>query len=114
MHTIISLSLLFILVSCGTTRIIHVDAVNEKRFLHDQKIRAGMTHREVMREFGSPDMVKDSDYNRATAIEWVYYHKMFCGHLSDRCYIFFDKEDRVVDHFNFRMEVSNRYVNLRD
>jgi hypothetical protein len=114
MH-IILISLLFIFVSCSTTKhIVHVDPVNEKRFLHDQKIKAGMTHKEVMLMFGSPDEAMEAHYIKAASIKWVYYRKMFCAHQSDRCYVTFDRENRVIDHFNFRMEVSNRYVNLRD
>jgi hypothetical protein len=115
MHTIISISLLFILVSCSTTKhIIHIDEVNMKRFKHDQKIYAGMTHAEVMARFGSPDEAMEAHYIKAASIKWVYYRKMFCAHQSDRCYVTFDRENRVIDHFNFRMEMSNRYVNLQD
>jgi hypothetical protein len=114
MLKLITLSLLFLITSCATKTIIHVDPVNEKRFLHDQKIKAGMTQREVIQMFGSPDEVIQTNYIKAASIEWVYYRKMFCAHQSDRCYVTFDREDRVIDHFNFRMEMSNRYVNLRD
>lgn len=71
-----------------------------------------MTMPEVMAMFGSPDDASESYYIKAASVKWVYYRKMFCGHASDRCYVTFDRENRVIDHFNFRMEMTKRYVNL--
>lgn len=107
MKTLISLCILFLFVSCASTYTKGPDPVNAKRYNHDEKIRNGMTMKEVMDTFGSPHQVKREFVSRAMDIVpvFVYYRSIYCETVY--CFVMFDKDKEVIHSVNFRAEFTD-------
>jgi hypothetical protein len=110
----LGLMMLLVMVSCGTTRYVHVDTVNLKRFKHDQKVRPGMSQAEVLEKFGSPDLVRHSYFMQKVYIEFVYFHKIFCNNTSDSCTVAFDVNKKLVYTTRIRMEFDETLIKVSD
>jgi outer membrane protein assembly factor BamE (lipoprotein component of BamABCDE complex) len=99
---ILMAAILFTLASCSSTYV-KVDKVNYDRFEHDQKVVIGMSKKEVLKKFGSPDMASSKNYGT----QWKYYHKIFCAHDGAVCAFYFDDGGKLIDTFNVRMEFND-------
>lgn len=98
-----------LLASCGTTKYVYVDKVNYKRYQHDQKVRVGMSQKEVMNMFGSPDNVRKTYNYGGERVQFVYYKKIFCR--TTTCFVYF-KGQRATDFTYFRQEFDNSLVSI--
>ena len=96
--------------ACSSTKMYtKVDRVNPERYEHQQKIELGLSMRQVVSRFGSPQEVK-RNYVNQRVIEFVYYRNIACSSVF--CFVRFDEEEkRVVSHDNFRQEYTN-YLQL--
>lgn len=91
--------------SCATYYTKGPDTINKGRYQHDEKILTGMTMKEVMDRFGSPQLV-EKRYHSQWVIEFTYYRSLYC--TSIYCFVRFDLEDKkVVDYINFRQEFTD-------
>lgn len=99
-------------VGCGTqtkTKYVHVDKVPMERYNHDQKFRPGMTQKEVMAMFGSPDVINKKYYSGPT-IQWVYKNEIFCK--GYRCFIYFNTNGLTTSSTHIRQEFDPEKVSL--
>ena len=110
LKSILPILVLFVMVSCSTVRYVEVDPVNMKRFQHKQKIEAGMTEREVLEMLGSPDDIKHKYMVSKGVTCWEYYKKIFCS--GYRCYVYFDRDSKVMFTHDVRMEFDKTLINL--
>lgn len=101
----LAMVVLVLFVGCATHYTKGPDEVNAKRYNHDEKIREGMTMKEVMDTFGSPSQVKNAFFVSETVIEFVYYRSIYCESIY--CFVHFDKDSKeVVRSINFRQEFT--------
>jgi hypothetical protein len=104
MKTLISICMLMLFVSCGST-FTKVDKVNYARYEHDQKIEKGIGMKEVMDKFGSPHDVKNYGYNGEGTTTFVYYRAIQCKVVY--CFVVFDDDKEVINFDEFRQEYVN-------
>jgi len=91
--------LLLIITSCSSTYT-KIDKPNYDRYTHDQKIEKGLSTRDVMNMFGSPQHVSRGNYST----KFTYYRGIHCQSLY--CSVtFIDNE--VTDFNSFRQEYIN-------
>lgn len=81
------------------------DESNFDRFTHKQHMELGMTQKEVMRKFGSPQTVNKIWHKGQWAVQFVYYRSIYCEGIY--CFVEFSEENNEVIDWNlFRMEYS--------
>jgi len=102
MRALLLIVLMALLTSCASTYT-KVDKPNYDRYEHDQKISKGMSTREVMDMFGSPQIVKEVFHYNRVVLEFTYYRGIHCK--STYCFVHFDREDKkVINWIEFRQE----------
>ena len=102
MRTLLILSFILVLESCGTVRYTKVDPTNQDRFKHEQKISRGMDKESVLDLFGTPNEALKGQYY----VVWRYYRAHHCGHDSAYCDVYFE-DNTVANFYNFRMEYND-------
>lgn len=103
---------LLMVIGCASKKLVPTDPVNYKRFQHSQKIRVGMTHREVLDAFGSPTVAKEYSWAGKPAVQWIWTRSIHCATWD--CYAYFDLSGRVFHSSGFRLEFDNNVVNVDD
>jgi hypothetical protein len=105
-----TLSVLILFVGCSTVKYVEIDKPNYKKYQHEQVVRTGMSMKEALDTFGSPDSSKIDYAMGQTTITWVYYKKIFCDQFA--CFLNFSVTDKkLVSQNGFRVEF-NHHVDI--
>lgn len=90
--------------------LVPVDKTNYARFEHDQKVLAGMDRSEVLQKFGTPNHSEEANWSGKNVLIWNYNRAIFCGHESENCAFYFDRDNRLFHTYNVRMEFNYSVV----